>query len=71
MKKQAILYFVFSMAIIFVSSPLGYYLLNFIFKNRNLAGEYVLLLNGFIHSLMLIGTLIFSLGIVTMIKDKK
>lgn len=71
MKKQAILYFVFGMMIILVSSPLGYYLLNFIFKNRNLAGEYVFLLNGFIHSLMLIGTLIFSVGIVTMIKDKK
>lgn len=71
MNKKAMIYFIFGIMIIFVSSPLGYNLLNFLFKNKNLAGEYVFLLNGFIHSFMLIGTLVFSLGFVILLKDKK
>ena len=71
MNKQAMTYFILGIFIILVSSPLGYNLVYFVFANKNLTGEYVPILNGFIHSLMLTGILVFSIGIVTLIKDKK
>lgn len=71
MKKQAIIYFTLGFIIILISTPLGYNLVNIVYQNKNLTGEYIPILNGFIHSLMLIGILVFSIGIVTFIKDKK
>lgn len=71
MNKQAMIYFILGIIIILFSSPLGYSLVNFVYANKNLVGEYVPILNGFIHSLMLIGILVSSIGVVTLIKDKK
>lgn len=70
MKKRAMTYLILGILIILVSSPLGYSLVNIVYYNLNLAGEYIPILNGFIHSLMLIGILVFSIGIITFIKDK-
>ena len=39
------------------------------YSNENLTGEYVSILNGFIHSFMLIGTLIFSVGLLNILRD--
>ena len=71
MDKRAKSYFILGTIIILISTPLGYSLVNIVYSNKNLAGEYIPILNGFIHSLMLIGILIFTIGIVTFIKDKK
>ncbi|WP_096154104.1 glycosyl transferase [Bacillus sp. FJAT-45066] len=71
MNKQAMVYFIFGIIILLVSSPLGYSLVNIVYRNQNLTGEFVPLLNGFIHSLMLIGILVFSIGVVTLLKDRK
>lgn len=70
MNKQAVTYFSLGIIILLISTPLGYDLVKIVYRNKNLAGEYVLILNGFIHSLMLIGILVFSIGIATFIKDK-
>ncbi|MBP3950253.1 glycosyl transferase [Bacillus suaedae] len=71
MNKQAVTYVSLGIIIILISTPLGYNLVNIVYRNKNLTGEYVPILNGFIHSLMLIGILVFSIGIVTFVKDKK
>ncbi|MFB4166902.1 glycosyl transferase [Virgibacillus sp. JSM 102003] len=71
MNKQAAIYFTLGGIILLFSTPLGYNLVNIVYRNKNLTGEYVPILNGFIHSLMLIGILVFSIGIVTFVKDKK
>lgn len=63
MKKQIIYYVLAFIAILF-SSPFGYKTLTLIYRNRKLAGEFTLLLNGFIHSFMLIGLLLFILGLL-------
>ncbi len=57
--------------IILISTPLAYELVGIIYSNQNLTGEYIPILNGFIHSLMLVGTLIVIAGISLFIKDKK
>lgn len=49
-------------AIILCSSPLGYNAIKIVYLNQNLVTEFVPLLNGFIHSFMIIGILIFILG---------
>ncbi|MBL4934181.1 hypothetical protein JK636_00250 [Clostridium sp. YIM B02515] len=69
MRKQ-VKYFLIGLFIILISTPLGYKAVSIVYFNRNLTGEYVPILNGFIHSFMLIGTLIFSLGLVNLLKDK-
>ena len=71
MNKQAVTYFTLGIIILLISTPLGYSLVNIVYRNRNLTGEYVPILNGFIHSLMLIGILVFSIGIVTFVKSRK
>lgn len=69
MKKQ-IKYFVCAFIIILLSTPLGYKAVNVIYYNKNLAGEYIPILNGFIHSFMLIGILVFVMGLIDMLSNK-
>lgn len=70
MKTQAP-YFIIGIIIIVISTPLAYKSVDILYRNQNLTGEYVPILNGFIHSFMLIGLLIFSIGIASLIKCKK
>ena len=70
MKKQ-IKYYLLSIILILLSPRLGHTSLKILFFNQNLTGSYDLLLNGFIHSFMLIGTLIFGLGLVDLFINKK
>ncbi|MCM3742993.1 glycosyl transferase [Sporosarcina luteola] len=56
---------------ILMSTPLAYKLVGVVYRNRNLTGEYIPILNGFIHSLMLVGLMIFIAGIALFIKDNK
>lgn len=69
MKKQ-VWYFILGLIVIILSTPLGYFSINVVYSNENLTGEYVPILNGFIHSFMLIGTLIFSVGLLNILRDK-
>ncbi|MDF2066653.1 glycosyl transferase [Bacillus sp. Cr_A10] len=69
MKKQ-VWYFILGLIVIILSTPLGYFSINVVYSNENLTGEYVSILNGFIHSFMLIGTLIFSVGLLNILRDK-
>lgn len=71
MNKPAITYFTLGIFIILISTPLGYKLVGIVYENRNLTGEYVPILNGFIYSLMLVGILVFSIGLVAFIKNEK
>ncbi|WP_047985836.1 hypothetical protein [Ornithinibacillus californiensis] len=71
MNRRAITYYILGILILLVSTPLGHSLVNIVYLNKNLTGVYVPILNGFIHSLMLIGILVFSIGIITYIKDKQ
>ena len=71
MNKQTVTYVSLGIIIILFSTPLGYSLVNTVYRNKNLTGEYIQILNGFIYSFMLIGILVFSIGIATFIKDKK
>jgi hypothetical protein len=70
MKKQ-IICFLLSFIIILLSTPLGYKVINTMYRNRNLSGEYITILNGFIHSFMLIGILLFIMGLVEVLSNKK
>ncbi|WP_232700262.1 glycosyl transferase [Brevibacillus daliensis] len=70
MKTQAP-YFIIGIMIIVISTPLAYKSVDILYRNQNLTGEYIPILNGFIHSFMLIGLLIFSIGIFSLIKCKK
>lgn len=63
--------FYLGLFLILVSTPLSYSAVGFIYADENLTGEYVPILNGFIHSFMLIGTLIFSVGSIKLIKITK
>lgn len=69
--KNQIKYFLSGIIIILFSSPLGYAMLDIIYANKNLVGEFNGLLNGFIHSFMLIGVLIFTIGLANMFIEKK
>lgn len=69
--KNKVKYYIIGIIIILLSSPLGYISVNIIFANKNLAGEFEVLLNGFIHSYMLIGVLIFSIGVIKLFIEKK
>lgn len=70
MNKQ-VTYFILGIIIILISTPLAYWFVDILYRNKNLTVEYVPILNGFIHSLMLVGTLVFIIGVVSFIKDKK
>lgn len=68
--KNQVWYFILGLIVIILSTPLGYFSINVVYSNENLTGEYVPILNGFIHSFMLIGTLIFSVGLLNILRDK-
>jgi len=68
--KNQIKFFIIGIFIILVSTPLAYKSVHLIYSNSNLTGEYVPILNGFIHSYMLIGILIFSVGLINTIRNK-
>ena len=69
--KNQIKYYLIGITILILSSPLGYTTLNIIYANRNLTGEFEALLNGFIHSYMLIGVLAFSIGLINLFVEHK
>ncbi|MFC7688082.1 glycosyl transferase [Ureibacillus sp. GCM10028918] len=54
MNKQAVIYFSLGILIILISTPVGRNLVNIVYLNKNLTGEYVPILKGFIHSLMIV-----------------
>lgn len=70
MKKQ-MKYFVLGIIIIFFSTPLSYWAMDLFYLNKNLTSEFIALLNGFMYSFMLIGTLIFSIGLFSLFKKDK
>ena len=69
--KNQLKYFLSGAIIILFSSPIGYFMINTIYANQNLSGEYSTLLNGFIHSIMIIGVLVFSTGLINIFIEKK
>lgn len=69
--KNQLKYFLSGIIIILFSSPIGYFMINTIYANRNLAAEYTTLLNGFIYSIIIIGVLVFSVGIINIFIEKK
>lgn len=69
--KNQIKYFLPGVLIILFSSPIGYFMINTIYANKNLSGEYTTLLNGFIHSIIIIGVLVFSIGLINTFMEKK
>lgn len=69
--KNQIKYFLIGIITLLLSTPLGYFVVNTIYASKNLASEYNVMLNGFIHSFMLIGILIFIIGLVSMFIEKK
>jgi len=69
--KNQLKYFLSGIIIILFSSPIGYFMINTIYANKNLSGEYTTLLNGFIHSIITIGVLVFSVGVINIFIGKK
>lgn len=69
--KNQLKYFLSGIIIILFSSPIGYFMINTIYSNKNLPNEYTTLLNGFIYSVMTIGILIFSIGLINIFIEKK
>lgn len=63
-------YFLLSFIIILLSTPLGYKIANMMSYKINLTGQYVPILKGFIHSFMLIGILVFSIGLIDALINK-
>jgi len=63
--------FITGIILILISTPLAYALVNILYQNQNLVGEYVPILNGFIHSLMLVGSLISVIGGAVYIRDRE
>jgi len=68
--KKRIIYCSVGLIVILFSSPLAYKFVNLLYRNKNLTGEYVPILNGSIHSFMLIGILIFTLGLLDILRGK-
>lgn len=63
-------YFLLGFILILFSTPLGRLTLNIIYDNKNL-GDYEILLNGFINSYVLIGIMLYVLGLVKVLIDEK
>ncbi|TCJ03785.1 glycosyl transferase [Cytobacillus praedii] len=68
MKK--VLCFLLGLIVILFSTPLAHLSINLVYSSKNLTSEYIPLLNGFIHSYIIIGILIFSIGLISMLRDK-
>lgn len=69
MKNQVWCY-ILGIIVILISTPLGKLSVDIVYSNKNLTGEYVPILNGFIHSYMIIGTLIFSIGLLNILRKR-
>lgn len=69
--KNQLKYFLSGIIIILFSSPIGYFMINTIYSNKNLSNEYTTLLNGFIYSVITIGILFFSIGLINILIEKK
>jgi hypothetical protein len=69
--SKQILCFLFGIILILISTPLAYSSVNVVYHNKNLAEEYLSILNGFIHSYIIIGILIFSIGFINTVRNKK
>ena len=67
--KHYIWYFSLVAIVVYLSTPLAYISVNILYTNKNLTEEYIPILNGFIHSFMLIGALIFSVGLFNIFRD--
>lgn len=57
-------YFLTSIVLIILSTPLARLSISIFYSNQNLASEYLTMLKGFIDSYKLLGVLIFILGLV-------
>lgn len=69
--KKYYLHYIIGIMVIFFSTPLGYLSINALAGIQgNLAIEFVPLLNGFIASYLIIGMLIFIIGLVNKVKEK-
>lgn len=68
--KNQLKYFPLGFILILFSTPLGRLTLNIIYYNKNL-GDYEILLNGFMNSYVLIGIMLYVLGLVKMLIDEK
>lgn len=62
--RKQIMLFILGIIVILISTPLGYMSVQLVYYNKNLTSEFVPILNGFIHSFMLIGTLLCSVGLI-------
>lgn len=69
--KAHVKYFILGFILILFSAPLGRLSLNIIYCNTNLVSEYDPLLNGFIHSYLLIGIMLYVLGLVKILIEKR
>ncbi|MBS4804248.1 MAG: hypothetical protein KH005_05090 [Clostridium sp.] len=69
--KNQLKYILSGIIIILFSSPIGYFMINTIYSNKNLSNEYTTLLNGFIYSVITIGILVFSIGLINIFIEKK
>jgi hypothetical protein len=71
MKKQAV-YLISGIIIILASTPLAHKLVDVFrtYQDVMVIEDYITVLNGFIHSLLLVGFLIFTIGMVSFIKNK-
>ena len=67
--KSQIKYYLIGIITLILSSPLGYLTLKLIFINKNLTGMFEILLKGFIHSYMLVGILVFSIGLTKLYSE--
>lgn len=69
MNKQ-IKIFLSASLLILLSTPLGRVSVNIFYASKNLTGEYDIILKSFIHSYMLLGVLIFSVGLIELLKKQ-
>lgn len=53
-----------------LSTPLARKSLQLLYSKTNLVSEYIPMLNGFVHSYMLIGILIFIIGLIDLLINK-
>ncbi|GGA40516.1 hypothetical protein GCM10010917_27180 [Paenibacillus physcomitrellae] len=68
--KNQVWYYILGVIVILISTPLGKLSVDIVYSNKNLTGEYVPILDGFIHSYIIIGTLIFSIGLLNILRKR-
>jgi len=67
--KKSLKFFIISVFLIIISTPLAYKSVSVLYYNKNLTGEYVSILEGFINSYILVGIFIFIIGLVNYKND--